>query len=177
MSMHSCRVKFKIEGETLFAKGMSRSYRAKPRFHRCCVNISIPDSKVHGTNMGPTWVLSATDGPHIGPTNLTIRVYWQATDIKWAVTPAVLLTSDKVINYVEPQTVSGQGSLTTNALGYVHKYKKLVERYYILCIQMDIYENGIYTRHYRLVFTNNGDIRPLLKSQMAWWLATWIMNW
>ena len=24
----------------------------------------IPDSKVHGANMGPTWVLSAPDGPH-----------------------------------------------------------------------------------------------------------------
>ena len=26
----------------------------------------IPDSKVHGANMGPTWVLSAPDGPHAG---------------------------------------------------------------------------------------------------------------
>ena len=25
---------------------------------------SIPDSKVHGANKGPTWVLSAPDGPH-----------------------------------------------------------------------------------------------------------------
>ena len=33
----------------------------------------IPDSKVHGANMGPTWVLSAPDGPHIGPMNLAIR--------------------------------------------------------------------------------------------------------
>ena len=24
----------------------------------------IPDSKIHGANMGPTWVLSAPDGPH-----------------------------------------------------------------------------------------------------------------
>ena len=45
-----------------------------------CTNPSIsgyavtsPDSKVHGTNMGPTWVLSAPDGPHIGPMNLAIR--------------------------------------------------------------------------------------------------------
>ena len=28
-----------------------------------------PDSKVHGANMGPTWVLPAPDGPHIGPMN------------------------------------------------------------------------------------------------------------
>ena len=39
----------------------------------------IPDSKVHGANIGPTWVLSAPDGPHVGPMNLAIRdalVYW-----------------------------------------------------------------------------------------------------
>ena len=30
------------------------------------VQISMfPDSKVHGPNMGPTWVLSAPDGPHV----------------------------------------------------------------------------------------------------------------
>ena len=33
-----------------------------------------PDSKVHGANMGPTWVLSAPDGPHVGLMNLAIRV-------------------------------------------------------------------------------------------------------
>ena len=32
-----------------------------------------PDSKVHGANMECTWVLSAPDGPHVGPTNLAIR--------------------------------------------------------------------------------------------------------
>ena len=32
-----------------------------------------PDSKVHGANMGPTWDLSAPDGPHVGPMNLAIR--------------------------------------------------------------------------------------------------------
>ena len=32
-----------------------------------------PDSKVHGANMGPTWVLSVPDAPHVGPMNLAIR--------------------------------------------------------------------------------------------------------
>ena len=32
-----------------------------------------PDSKVHGANMGPTWVLVAPDGPHVGPMKLAIR--------------------------------------------------------------------------------------------------------
>ena len=34
--------------------------------------LAVPDSKVHGANMGPTWVLSAPDGPHVGPMNLAI---------------------------------------------------------------------------------------------------------
>ena len=32
------------------------------------------ESKVHGVNIGPTWVLSAPDGPHVCPMNLAIRV-------------------------------------------------------------------------------------------------------
>ena len=37
--------------------------------------MMYPDSKVHGANMGPTWVLPAPDGPHAGPMNLAIRVF------------------------------------------------------------------------------------------------------
>ena len=42
-----------------------------------CTNSSIladyiPDSKAHGANMRPTWVLSSPGGPHVGPMNLTI---------------------------------------------------------------------------------------------------------
>ena len=33
-----------------------------------------PDSKVHGANIGPIWVLLAPDGPHVGPMNVAIRV-------------------------------------------------------------------------------------------------------
>ena len=38
--------------------------------HLRCNN---PDSKVHGTNMGPTWVLPAPGGPHVSPMNFAIR--------------------------------------------------------------------------------------------------------
>ena len=34
-----------------------------------------PDSKIHGDNMGATWVLSAPDGLHVGPMNLAIREF------------------------------------------------------------------------------------------------------
>ena len=39
------------------------------------VEYKYPDSKVHGANMGPTWVLSAPEGPHVGPKNFAIRKY------------------------------------------------------------------------------------------------------
>ena len=32
-----------------------------------------PDSRGHGTDIGPTWVLSAPGWPHVGPMNLAIR--------------------------------------------------------------------------------------------------------
>ena len=41
-------------------------------YQTCQISI-VPDSKVHGANMGPTWVLSAPDGPNDGPKNLAIR--------------------------------------------------------------------------------------------------------
>ena len=35
----------------------------------------VPDSKFHGANQGPTWVLSAPGGTHIGPWTLPSVVY------------------------------------------------------------------------------------------------------
>ena len=35
----------------------------------------ILDSNVHGVNMGPSWVLSAPAGPHVGHMDLVIRDY------------------------------------------------------------------------------------------------------
>ena len=40
-----------------------------------CSKEGYPNSKVYGTTMGPTWVLSAPDGPPVGPMNFAIRVY------------------------------------------------------------------------------------------------------
>ena len=40
-----------------------------------CIRFDYPDNKVHGANMGPTWVLSAPDGPHVGPIHIAIRVF------------------------------------------------------------------------------------------------------
>ena len=34
--------------------------------------IIIPDSKVHGANMGPIWGRQDPGGPHVGPVNFAI---------------------------------------------------------------------------------------------------------
>ena len=34
-----------------------------------------PDSKVHGTNMGPIWGRQYPDGPQVGPMNFAIWEY------------------------------------------------------------------------------------------------------
>ena len=33
---------------------------------------SVPDSKVHGANMGPIWDRQDPGGPHVGPVNFAI---------------------------------------------------------------------------------------------------------
>ena len=38
------------------------------------IEHTYPDSKVHGVNMGPTWVLSAPGGPRVGLIDLGIWV-------------------------------------------------------------------------------------------------------
>ena len=40
-----------------------------------------PDSNIYGANMGPTWVLSAPDGPHTGPMSLLSGYVWNASDM------------------------------------------------------------------------------------------------
>ena len=47
--------------------------RVNCKFCRKCFHCIIPDSKVHGANTGPTWVLSAPVGSHVGSMNLAIR--------------------------------------------------------------------------------------------------------
>ena len=44
---------------------------------RLIIWYAFPDSKVHAANMEHTWVLSAPDGPHVGPMNLAVRVCLQ----------------------------------------------------------------------------------------------------
>ena len=70
------------------------------------VKVEFPDSKFHGTNMGPTWVLSAPDGPQVGPIKLAIR---------GPQLPPTHLCKTRSVNYENfiPQIVTQQGSPQT----------------------------------------------------------------
>ena len=66
------------------AQVKTHTYRHVHKYIQAHIHARLriyPDSKVHGANMGPTWVLSAPDGPHVGRMNLTIRVYIQTNKI------------------------------------------------------------------------------------------------
>ena len=60
-----------------------------PGPHMCVTSwYQFPDSKAHVAHMRPTWVLSAPDGPHVGPMNLAIREVtigcpWQQGQNEW----------------------------------------------------------------------------------------------
>ena len=64
--------------EIKFSTFATDKYILFPRVLSVFMNLDsfqeyIPDNKIHGTNMGPTWVLSTPGGPHVGPMNHAIR--------------------------------------------------------------------------------------------------------
>ena len=69
----------KIDGDIALLLMRSLSEQIKHTKHEPCIYKSshltkdVPDSKVHRTNMGLTWVLSASYETHVGPMNLAIR--------------------------------------------------------------------------------------------------------
>ena len=67
-----------------------------------CYYFAYPDSKVHGANMGPTWVLSAPDGPHVGPMNVVIRGCFAEIICRYLRPPraAVVVTMTAILTYI-----------------------------------------------------------------------------
>ena len=45
-----------------------------------CTQYNVPDSKVHGANMGPIWGRHDPGGPHVVPMNFAI---WAVLGIKY----------------------------------------------------------------------------------------------
>ena len=94
------------------------------------VNLSSvndnPDSKIHGANMGPTWVLSAPDGPHDGPMNLAIR-----EDMPITIGTAVVCTEISAMPiWYFPQERSNVPvvNLSRGLFGYKHGCEPKVQR-------------------------------------------------
>ena len=56
-----------------FEKAASKMLAKLPSLQFVRVVTLYPYSKVHGANMGPTWALSAPEGPHVGPMNPAIN--------------------------------------------------------------------------------------------------------
>ena len=71
-SRHSRRMynpQFYVSGKRPMAQVIKIPVEDNEPFIPC---MHIPDCKVHGAKMGPTWVLSAPGGPHVGLMNLAI---------------------------------------------------------------------------------------------------------
>ena len=81
----------------------------------------IPDSKVHGANMGPPWVLSASDGPHVDPMNLAVGddTIWSLITASNITRYCVHNTSHEGISELKPQMLLHTCRLTMICLLWV----------------------------------------------------------
>ena len=75
---NTCSILNSAYSMVLLEQWCTKSHFIKMTRHKCSqwdVDSlkTIPNSKVHGASMGPTWVLWDPDGPHGGPMNLVIR--------------------------------------------------------------------------------------------------------
>ena len=68
-------------------RAISVSINVRKCEHALCLPQTIPDSKVHGANMGPIWGQQGPGWPHVGPMNFAI---WEVCT-RSNVGPAVLL--------------------------------------------------------------------------------------
>ena len=71
-------------------------YQSISNNHADSVKTMIPDSKVHGANMGPIWGRQDRGGPHVGPMNLII---WDGAGI--------ILCSSCHITLIKQTTLNG----------------------------------------------------------------------
>ena len=51
----------------------AEEYICRSNTTRKNILISVSGISVHGANMGPTWVLFAPAGPHVGPMSIAVR--------------------------------------------------------------------------------------------------------
>ena len=81
------------------------------------VSTTNPDSKAYVANMGPTWVLSAPGGRHVGPMNLAIN---QSLSV-FRDSSVNLDIEQGSFTCVVGSVGSGKSSLLSALLGELHK--------------------------------------------------------
>ena len=79
--------------------------------------FNYPDSKVHGANMGSTWVLSAPDGPHVGPMNLAIRACTKG----WYIIKISIYLYYFIINSTMGHKINPSLTKSQQSYHYIHK--------------------------------------------------------
>ena len=87
---------------------------------------NLPESKVHGANMGPTCVLSAPDGPHVGPRTVVNTVPNRAEPSVGTMVPYHPFTC------ITNLTHWGQDKIATTLADITFKYKFVNENVLIL---------------------------------------------
>ena len=65
---YSCDMIFRVQKDTYFLRSFDNSNLQRGLNPE--LMSSYPDSKIHGVNTGPTWLLSASGGPLVGPWTL-----------------------------------------------------------------------------------------------------------
>ena len=69
-----CSIPYAVQVDTYSGTGFAEETYCCPGNDICVPEQSntAPNSKVHGTNMGPIWDQQGPGGPHVGPINLDI---------------------------------------------------------------------------------------------------------
>ena len=144
---------------------------------------ACPDNKVHGANMGPTWVLLAPDGSHFGPMNLAIRVCIAQLGHrqlrKWLLTYSVL---SHYWTSAGPLSIKPTGTLFSgilfDSIQYTWNCRRWVSSQGICgrCLQTHwsrvthIRISKLYTSVQLMVWSLFG-AKPLSEPNLAYWLS------
>ena len=72
-----CEFGLQIKKNTLFSRKWVRAWMSRAAgpgtiSYQPCTHGMVPDSKIHGANMGPIWDQQDRGGPHVGPMNFAI---------------------------------------------------------------------------------------------------------
>ena len=72
LNSHKSHVILSIESNRISVHAVIQKFRNVMHWFCIVVVKNIPDSKVHGVDMGPTWGRQDPGGPHVGPMNFAI---------------------------------------------------------------------------------------------------------